>query len=978
MRPVCRSEQRHLPSERGSTDEFCDTGCQEDYGSCGAADTPSCSGSSASARRIGYYESWSSTRGCDSRKPADLDLTGLTHLNFAFAYFNPTTLQITSMNSGDATLYTEFTAVKSQKPSLQTWISIGGWSFNDEGNSPSTRTAFSDMVSTSANRATFINSLHFDVVSMEKYLDWFNFMSYDIHGVWDSSDKYTGPYIRPHTNLTEIEDGLSLLWRAGVDPSNVVLGLGWYGRSFTLADSACTTPNGICEFTAGGDPGECTASSRTLSDAELKRILDSGVGVEGYDETATVRWLTWNTNHGKMIWAIDLDNTDGDSMDDLLGIGEANGVTEAEAQEYKDQLNNATLQNDIASSCYWSFCGDTCDNGYFDVTEAKGQVANVQQNSVCSDDTWQTLCCASGTTLGTCQWEGFRGVGLPCTPVCNSTDAVIVAQNSNAYYEDDNGQTVDHTCTGGYQAFCCEGFKASTKTNTGDLFLYGQGVLSKRDLSTDLEKRGVGKGVLTAAVCAAAVSALIATAPFTFGLSLLGIPAEIALCAAAGGSSNAITRPYTGVPTTVGSGKKARSSYGQWPILDFGNVAQTSSCDCFVTYTCNYGMGWDEICDNQQWAIDKKLGGKTVYSPRQKGRAPKRNYSSWANKQRSAPFRTLLQKKRQPQSARCELDEFSMGNMHHSGGNKPQVCRLVNGPANGAQGQDWNYFKLAQWHPCSAFRSKVCKSKDEPPVTWKLGALNGNRGNANGKHFISAYGFDSQTGSSLCFASYSYTDNAGKKTDTMVADHGFRALDDDPMFNSPFRWERQDYWMNPAPQKAAPLRPVDIASAAYQKRAAVEATLRNRRLVQHELLCTAYARHDDDLWGDLSGPEAEQVLDYRDFDFEDEDGNPVDGHFCDAIYDSESGLELFIDGQGNVFEVYESDEMDPVLEMTVTSVASSIPERTIEPASPSSTLVLVPVSTTASIASSQTVLTAAPEIPTEWPSGEFYYEEDDY
>lgn len=27
----------------------------------------------------------------------------------------------------------------------------------------------------------------------------------DIHGVWDSTNKETGPYIRPHTNLTQIK-----------------------------------------------------------------------------------------------------------------------------------------------------------------------------------------------------------------------------------------------------------------------------------------------------------------------------------------------------------------------------------------------------------------------------------------------------------------------------------------------------------------------------------------------------------------------------------------------------------------------------------------------------------------------------------------------------------------------------------------------------------------------------------------------------
>ncbi len=80
-------------------------------------------------------------------------------MNFAFAYFHPTTFQITAMDSNAASLMTDFTALRSQQPGLQTWISVGGWSFNDPGNVPDTQTAFSDMASTAANRATFIQSL---------------------------------------------------------------------------------------------------------------------------------------------------------------------------------------------------------------------------------------------------------------------------------------------------------------------------------------------------------------------------------------------------------------------------------------------------------------------------------------------------------------------------------------------------------------------------------------------------------------------------------------------------------------------------------------------------------------------------------------------------------------------------------------------------------------------------------------------------
>lgn len=262
------------------------------------------------------------------------------------------------MDATAASLYSRFRALKIKKPGLETWIAVGGWSFNDDTNVPNTQTAFSNMVGSAANRRAFIGSLlnfmqsygfdgvdldweypvandlggaaadfanfplflselraslgalgisvtlpssfwylqHFDLLAMQPSIDWFNFMSYDIHGVWDSSNRFTGPYIRPHTNLTEIREGLDLLWRAGVDPSKVVLGLGWYGRSFTLADPTCNRPNGVCQFTAGGSPGECSRSAGTLTNAEIKRIQASGAAVESYDEAAGVRWMTWQTN----------------------------------------------------------------------------------------------------------------------------------------------------------------------------------------------------------------------------------------------------------------------------------------------------------------------------------------------------------------------------------------------------------------------------------------------------------------------------------------------------------------------------------------------------------------------------------------------------------------------------------------------------------------------------------------------------------
>lgn len=45
--------------------------------------------------------------------------------------------------------------------------------------------------------------------------------------MWDKQSKFVGPYIAPHTNLTEIDLGLDLLWRAGVQADKVTLGMAW-------------------------------------------------------------------------------------------------------------------------------------------------------------------------------------------------------------------------------------------------------------------------------------------------------------------------------------------------------------------------------------------------------------------------------------------------------------------------------------------------------------------------------------------------------------------------------------------------------------------------------------------------------------------------------------------------------------------------------------------------------------------------------
>lgn len=108
----------------------------------------------------------------------------------------------------------------------------------------------------------------FAINRLERYVDWFNVMTYDIHGAWDQDILWTGPYLKGHTNLTEIEDGLDLLWRNGIRSDKVVMGFAFYGRSFTMTDPSCITPPS-CTFEGPGFPGDCTNEAGILSYAGM-------------------------------------------------------------------------------------------------------------------------------------------------------------------------------------------------------------------------------------------------------------------------------------------------------------------------------------------------------------------------------------------------------------------------------------------------------------------------------------------------------------------------------------------------------------------------------------------------------------------------------------------------------------------------------------------------------------------------------------
>ncbi|KAJ9154789.1 Family 18 glycoside hydrolase [Pleurostoma richardsiae] len=246
--------------------------CCSKYGFCGttsefcgdsAVQRPSCSAQGESISRVvGYYESWAIARLCKAMIPETIPQGVYTHINFAFASIDPNTWNVVPSGPLDAQQYSLTRALKTRDIGLEQCIlrllgsvhaNLGftgvdiDWEYpeapdrNGRGEDFANFPKFLARLRATLNNyhyglsitlpASFWYLQHFDIQALEESVDWFNVMSYDLHGDWDIGNQWTGAYLNAHTNLTEITDALDLLWRNYIDPSKV--NLGW--RSTVVA-----------------------------------------------------------------------------------------------------------------------------------------------------------------------------------------------------------------------------------------------------------------------------------------------------------------------------------------------------------------------------------------------------------------------------------------------------------------------------------------------------------------------------------------------------------------------------------------------------------------------------------------------------------------------------------------------------------------------------------------------------------------------
>lgn len=193
----------------------------------------------------------------------------------------------------------------------------------------------------------------YDIPSIVPHLDFISIMSYDYHGSWDKKLGHNSPLYASYADSEEdrrltIDYTVRLYLTLGVPPEKLIIGLAYYGRSFTTQSKSERSFG--AQSVGDGKPGESTREAGFLSygleickyvkKENWTRVWSKEHQVPyaykdnqwvGYDDLESVKIKTkYIVKHclgGAMIWSIDLDDFRSSCSDKPYPLTRAVGLT---------------------------------------------------------------------------------------------------------------------------------------------------------------------------------------------------------------------------------------------------------------------------------------------------------------------------------------------------------------------------------------------------------------------------------------------------------------------------------------------------------------------------------------------------------------------------------------------------------------------------------------------------------------------------
>ncbi|KAI3537270.1 glycosyl hydrolase family 18 [Colletotrichum abscissum] len=495
--------------------------CSSDGGDGGGDDDGNGSGGGSPAVNVvvGYFQADSITRrGCAQRSASFVPTNSVTHVNAAFAWVEAGSFSLIPGSSTGIDQLKQLTALKSQARGLHVWLTLGGYDFSTGSRRASdTEGIFADIVRTSQSRQKFLNNLasfmqefafdgvdidwqwpaagdesknyalliqemrlyfnshsatssawgisftapveketlaRFDLATMADAASWINLVAYDA----DSKDQSV---TRAMSDQKSIEAAVDALGSAGVPATKINLGIGFFGRSYTLGSTSCSGVG--CAAVGAGISGQCTGRPGFMSYDEMSSNL--GLRNSKVDESTGINylkyWISYEDRNsiikkvkyaqgkgllGIAVWSIDLDDDDHHLLNATLYPGGLGSFALATGTDQADSSNYTSVE---ISSCAWSDCGTStspsCPPGQQVLTTDRCNVA-----SGTGEKLYKALCCPFGQTpdSSTCDWN--RLDGGDCGRGCADGQVPIA---SGKWLINKKGQ--ENYCFFGMADYCC-------------------------------------------------------------------------------------------------------------------------------------------------------------------------------------------------------------------------------------------------------------------------------------------------------------------------------------------------------------------------------------------------------------------------------------------------------------------------------------------------------------------------------------------